>query len=135
MIDAKNFPGRGKVAILRTRPETVLDDYYKLMRLCDYDRNLPQNQDTLLKINISWQIWYPGCSTTPWQLDGVIRTLLRDGYPRERLIAAHNNTVVVDAKEGAVNNRHAPLPQLLDDMVVSHILSDDVFHRIFSQIV
>lgn len=106
MIDAKTFPGRGKVAVLRTRPETVLEDYYRLMHLCDYTQNLPKDRDTLLKVNISWQIWYPGCSTAPWQLDGVIRTLLRDGYARERLIAAHNNTVVVDAKEGAENNRH-----------------------------
>ncbi len=106
MIDAKNFPGRGQVAILRTRPETVLEDYDKLMHLAGYAQNLPKQNDTLLKINISWQIWYPGCSTTPWQLDGVIRTLLRDGYPREKLIAAHNNTVVVDAQEGAINNRH-----------------------------
>lgn len=106
MIDPQNFPGRGQVAILRTRPETVLEDYYRLMHLCNYEANLPKDKDTLLKINISWQIWYPACSTTPWQLDGVIRTLLRDGYKRERLIAAHNNTVVVDAKEGAINNRH-----------------------------
>lgn len=106
MIDAKNFSGRGQVAILRTRPETVLDDYYRLMRLCDYEQNLPKDKTTLLKVNISWQIWYPACSTTPWQLDGVIRTLLRDGYAREKIIAAHNSTVVVDAKEGARNNRH-----------------------------
>lgn len=106
MIDAKNFPGRGQVAILRTRPETVLDDYVRLMRLCNYEANLPKSNDTLLKINISWQIWYPGCSTAPWQLDGVIRALLRDGYAREKLIAAHNSTVVVDGREGAINNRH-----------------------------
>jgi len=106
MIDAKNFSGRGQVAILRTRPETVLDDYYRLMRLCDYEQNLPKDKTTLLKVNISWQIWYPACSTTPWELDGVIRTLLRDGYAREKIIAAHNSTVVVDAKEGARNNRH-----------------------------
>ncbi len=106
MIDAKNFSGRGQVAILRTRPETVLDDYYRLMRLCDYEQNLPKDKTTLLKVNISWQIWYPACSTTPWQLDGVIRALLRDGYAREKIVAAHNSTVVVDAKEGARNNRH-----------------------------
>lgn len=106
MIDPNTVPGRGKVALLRTRPETVLEDYYRLMHLCNYEANLPKDKETLLKINISWQIWYPACSTTPWQLDGVIRTLLRDGYKRENIIAAHNNTVVVDAKEGAINNRH-----------------------------
>lgn len=105
MIDAKNF-GRGRVAILRTRPETVLDDYYRLMRLCEYEQNLPQTQTTLLKISLSWQIWYPAASTTPWQLDGVIRTLLRDGYPRERLVAAFDNNTYMDDREGARNNRH-----------------------------
>lgn len=106
MIDANTFPGRGHVAILRTRPETVLDDYYRLMRLCDYEANLPRDHDTLLKINLSWQIWFPSSSTTPWQLDGVIRALLRDGYPRERLVAAQNNSAVVDPGSGSVNNRY-----------------------------
>jgi len=106
MIDPKNFPGRGQVAILRTRPETVLDDYARLLQLARYADNLPKDQDTLLKINISWQIWYPSCSTTPWQLEGVVRTLLADGYARDRIIATHNDTVVVSGREGQVNNRH-----------------------------
>lgn len=106
MIDAKNFPGRGQVAILRTSPTTVLEDYARLMRLARYQDNLPKENDTLLKINISWQIWYPSCSTTPWQLEGVIKTLLADGYAREKLIATHNDTVVVNGREGQRNNRH-----------------------------
>ncbi|MEW5721319.1 MAG: DUF362 domain-containing protein, partial [Chloroflexota bacterium] len=106
MIDPKNFPGRGQVAILRTRPETVLEDYARLMRLARYADNLPKDKETLLKINISWQIWYPGCSTTPWQLEGVVRTLLADGYARDSIIATHNDTVVVNGREGQINNRH-----------------------------
>lgn len=105
MIDAKTFHGRGQVAVLRTRPETVLDDYRNLMRLCDYQQNLPQAQASILKINTSWQIWYPASSTTPWQLDGVIRSLLRDGYARERMLAAYDNTVA-DTTKAATNNRH-----------------------------
>jgi uncharacterized protein (DUF362 family) len=106
MINPKNFPGRGQVAILRTTPETVLDDYARLMELAHYQDNLPKDQDTLLKINISWQIWYPGCSTAPWQLEGVVKKLLADGYARERIIATHNDTVVVNGREGQLNNRH-----------------------------
>ncbi|HBY98253.1 MAG: DUF362 domain-containing protein [Ardenticatenaceae bacterium] len=106
MIDAQRFPGRGQVAILRTAPATVLDDYHRLMNLAGYQQNLPKDHETILKINISWQLWYPGCSTPPWQLEGVTKTLLRDGYGKESLIAAHNRTVVVSAKEGEVNNRH-----------------------------
>ncbi|MFQ6000866.1 MAG: DUF362 domain-containing protein [Anaerolineae bacterium] len=102
----KDFPERGKVAILRTSPETVVEDYGRLMRLVNYEDNLSKEKETLLKINVSWQIWYPGCSTPPWQLEGVIKTLLDDGYPRESLIAAQNRTVVVSAYQGEINNRH-----------------------------
>jgi uncharacterized protein (DUF362 family) len=100
----KNFPGKGRVAVLRTQPETVLDDYRRLLKLADYEASLPKDKETLLKINISWQQWYPACSTAPWQLEGVTRTLLEDGY--RNLIAAHNRTVVVDAYVGERNNKH-----------------------------
>jgi hypothetical protein len=100
----KNFSGRGRVALLRTQPETVLDDYQRLLKLADYSSSLPKDKETLLKINISWQQWYPACSTAPWQLEGVIRTLVEDGY--RDLIAAHNRTVVVDAYVGEYNNKH-----------------------------
>lgn len=103
MID-KNFPGKGQVALRRTEPETVLEDYRQLLKLADYESALPKDKSTLLKINISWQQWYPACSTAPWQLEGVTRTLLDDGY--QDLIAAHNRTVVVDAYVGERNNKH-----------------------------
>lgn len=97
------------VAVLRTTPETVLDDYYRLMRLAGYQDCLPAGVDTILKINISWQVFFPACSTTPWQLEGVIRTLLRDGRRPQQIIGAHNRTVVVDDRLGAVNNKHKPV--------------------------
>jgi uncharacterized protein (DUF362 family) len=100
----ENFPGRGKVAVLKTRPESILSDVADVMRLAGYEAALPKDHETILKINISWQTWYPACSTTPWQLEGVIRTLHVDGY--RDLIGAHNNTVVVDAYVGERNNKH-----------------------------
>jgi len=103
MIDP-NFPGKGQVAVLHTQPETVLDDYRRLLKLASYEASLPKDRETLIKINISWQQWYPACSTAPWQLEGVVRTLLEDDY--RNLIAAHNRTVVVDAYVGERNNKH-----------------------------
>ena len=82
----------------------MIEDYGRLMRLVDYQAALPKDHDTLLKINISWQTWYPACSSAPWQLDGVIRTLLDDGYDARTISGAHNRTVVVDATVGEVNN-------------------------------
>jgi uncharacterized protein (DUF362 family) len=101
---AKDFPGKGKVAVLKTRPETVLEDYRRLMELAELDKALPKDKETILKINISWGQWYPACSTAPWQLEAVVKTLLGAGYAD--LIAAHNDTVVVDAYVGERNNKH-----------------------------
>ncbi|HIE39214.1 MAG TPA: hypothetical protein EYP77_09140 [Anaerolineae bacterium] len=69
---AKEFPGRGRVAVLRTQPETVLEDYGRLMELAGLRQALPQDRETILKVNISWQTWYPACSTVPFQ-PSVIR--------------------------------------------------------------
>ncbi len=99
-----NYPGKGKVAVLRTRPETVVEDVGRVMTLAGYQQALPQDRETILKINISWQTWYPACSSTPWQIEGVIKRLQADGY--RELAAAHNRTVVVDSYVGEKNNKH-----------------------------
>lgn len=97
---------KSKVAVLKTSPETVLADYGKLMRMAEYEKYIPKDKDTALKINISWHKFYPACSTTPWQLEGVIKTMLEDGYNKELIHACHNRTVVVSAKKGEINNKH-----------------------------
>ena len=97
------------LAILKTTPETVLHDYARLMRLAGYQDEIDPSVETALKVNISWQHWFPGCSTTPWQLEGVIRAMLSDGFDREKLHACHNRTVVVSAKKGERANKHLPV--------------------------
>ena len=98
---------RAKVAVLKTRPETVIEDYARLMRLAEFETFLPKGVPTILKVNISWQKYYPACSTVPWQLEGVARTLVESGY--KDLIAGHNGTVVVDSHRGERNNRQRPV--------------------------
>jgi len=98
--------GPSRVAVLKTTPGTVIDDYKRLMRLACYRQFLPANLETALKINISWHYFYPACSTTPWQLDGVIATLLEDGYCKDKIYGCHNRTVVVSARRGEVANKH-----------------------------
>ncbi len=99
--------GTPVVSVVATTPETVLQDVERAMRLAGAESVLSPEQETLLKINISWQHWYPGCSTTPWQLEGAVRALHNMGH--QDLIAAHNGTVVVDSFEGEVNNKHKPV--------------------------
>lgn len=98
------FPGKGKVAVIKTTPDTVLEDIDCLMNLAGVEQALSKEVTTGLKINISWQTWYPACSSTPWQLEGVIRTMKRLGY--NDLVGIHNDTVVVDTRVGEHNNKH-----------------------------
>ena len=99
-----DFTGKGKVAVLKTSPATVLEDIEKLMQMAGFEAALPKDIQTGLKINISWQTWYPACSTTPWQLEGVIRGLQNAGYAD--LVGVHNDTVVVNTEDAEINNKH-----------------------------
>ena len=98
---------KSKVAVVYTNPETVMDDIEKAMDLAGYTNELQKTTSTLLKVNVSWQHYYPACSTSPWQLEGVIKALTNNGY--KDLIAAHNGTVVVDSFEGEINNKQKPV--------------------------
>src|SRR5205823_14965126 len=95
---------KATVAVLKTTPQTVLDDYRTLMHLAEYEGWIDKAQDTLLKLNLSWTKYFPACSSQPWQLDGVVRTLLEDGFGRDRLHAVENRTVVTDPVKGCRNN-------------------------------
>ncbi len=102
---------KSTVAILSTSPKTVFRDYYRLMNLAGYQDVINQKKDTALKINISWHFFFPAASTTPWQLEGVIRTLLKDGYQKDLIHACHNRTVVIDAHFGEQQNKQLPVIQ------------------------
>ncbi len=93
-----------RVAVLKTSPGTVLDDFGRVMDLAGFREHLPADHETLLKVNISWQHYYPGCSTSPWQLDGATRALKGAGY--DPIIPVQNGTVVVDSHEGERGNKH-----------------------------
>ena len=100
---------KSKVVVLRTSPETVINDYKKLMHLADYENFISKDTDTLLKINLSWTKYFPSCSSQPWQLEGLVKTLIDDGYSKEKLFPIENKTVVTNPTKGAVNNKWMPV--------------------------
>jgi len=108
-MTGKDFPGKGRVAVLKTSPETVLEDYARLMHLAEYERFLPKGGEIIVKLNLSWTKFFPACSTPPWQLEGAIKTLLDDGYQKEKLYLVENKTVVTNPCKGAVNNKWTPV--------------------------
>jgi uncharacterized protein (DUF362 family) len=99
-----------KVAVIKTSPETILSDIKNAMELADYQFYLKPTHSTILKVNTSWQHYYPACSTSPWQLDGVISVLKDAGY--NEIIPAHNGTVVVNSREGELNNKHKSVQEM-----------------------
>jgi uncharacterized protein (DUF362 family) len=96
---------KSKVAVVRTSPETVLEDYHRLMNLAGYQDVIARDADTALKINISWHFFFPASSTTPWQLEGVIRAMKKDGFDPSLIHGCHNRTVVIDAHLGERENK------------------------------
>jgi uncharacterized protein (DUF362 family) len=98
---------KGQVAIAKTSTKTVLDDYTRVMQLADYQKYLPKKFETILKLNLSWSLYYPACSTEPWQLEGVLRTLVKDGY--KNIHPVENKTVVTDVWKGAKGNKWLPI--------------------------
>ena len=98
---------RSKVAVLRTQPETVLQDYSRLFDLAGGANALAPNTTTILKDNISWHFPMPSANTTPWQLEGTILALRQAGF--DDLVCVQNQTVVTNAFKGEDLNRYVPI--------------------------
>ncbi len=71
----RNTMKNAVVAVLKTAPETVLEDYQKLAHLAGMTDALDRGAATILKDNISWHFPFPAANTTPWQLEGTILAL------------------------------------------------------------
>ena len=71
-----------KVTILKTSPATVLEDYKKLLHLAEYQNFISKEPDTLIKLNLSWTKYFPACSSQPWQVEGIVKTLIEDGFEK-----------------------------------------------------
>ena len=115
---------RSTVAVLRTRPETVLADVDRLCELAGLSRALAPGKTTILKDNISWHFPFPGANTTPWQLEGTIRSLRARGYAD--LVCVQNKTVVTDAFKGEDLNGYLPIFKRYDIPVRYNFKPEDM---------
>ncbi len=100
---------RARVCVLRTSPETVLEDYERLLEMAGLEQALDRAAPTIIKLNLSWTKYFPACSTQPWQLEGVLRYLFKQGFAKENLFPVENKTVVTDPLKGAANNAWLPV--------------------------
>jgi uncharacterized protein (DUF362 family) len=98
---------KSKVAVLRTRPETALEDYQRLFDLAGLAKSLAPNTPTVIKDNISWHYPMPSANTTPWQLEGTLLALKKAGF--SDLSCVQNKTVVIDTYKGEDLNGYVPI--------------------------
>lgn len=115
---------KAKVAALYTKPETVLDDYERLIHLADFTKYLDPGTTTILKDNISWHFPFPGANTTPWQLEGVILALQRAGYTD--LSCVQNKTVVINTFKGEDLNHYVPIFRHYNIPVLYNFIPEDM---------
>jgi uncharacterized protein (DUF362 family) len=101
------MPAQSTVAVLRTSPRTVLQDYQRLLEISGVGKAPPKNVSTILKDNITWHFPMPGANTTPWQLEGTVRALRQIGFAD--LVCVQNQTVITNAFKGEDLNRYVPI--------------------------
>jgi uncharacterized protein (DUF362 family) len=118
------MPPKARVSVLKTRPETVLEDVGRTMEMAGVKQHLAPGATTILKDNISWHFPFPGANTTPWQLEGTIQKLRADGYADQ--VCVQNNTVVTDPKKGERLNRYLPVLDKYDVPVRYNCYEDDL---------
>ncbi|MDE3076103.1 MAG: DUF362 domain-containing protein, partial [Chloroflexota bacterium] len=113
-----------KVAVLRTSPATVLDDYQRLYELAGVAEALDPGAETILKDNISWHFPFPSANTTPWQLEGSILALKAAGH--QRISCVQNKTVVTNAFKGTDLNGYYPVCRTYDVPVLFNFRDQDM---------
>jgi intein/homing endonuclease len=120
---------RSKVAVLRVRPDQILEDIDRLHELAGVSTALAKGARTILKDNISWHFPFPGANTTPWQLEGTIRSLRARGY--DDLVCVQNKTVVTDAFKGEDLNGYVPIFKRYDIPVRYNFKPEDMTWSVY----
>ena len=115
---------RAKVAVLYTRPESVLEDTARLCELAGMSEALDRSATTILKDNISWHFPMPGANTTPWQLEGTIQALRQAGF--NDLVCVQNQTVVTNAFKGEDLNGYVPIFRHYDLPVLYNFRTEEM---------
>jgi len=113
-----------KVAIVKVTKDSILDDIQRLMELADYDKHLDKNVETVLKNNISWHLPFPSANTTPWQYEGVWRTLKKGGY--DHITTVENKTVVTNAFKGERLNHYDTVNKAYDIPIKYNFRPEDM---------
>jgi len=100
---------KSQIFVIKTSPKTVLEDYAKLMKMSEYEKYYQKRHKIIIKLNLSWSKFFPACSSPPWQVEGVLKTMIEDGYNPKKIFTAENRTVVTNIEKGLKGNKWKPI--------------------------
>ena len=100
---------QSKIYVVKTSPQTILQDYDNLMHLANYQDYITLDDKVIIKLNLSWSKFFPSCSSPPWQVEGVLKTMVKDGYKPKKIFTAENRTVVTNIERGLKGNKWGPI--------------------------
>jgi uncharacterized protein (DUF362 family) len=112
------------VVVAKTSPETVLEDIQNAIQRAGITSAMDRAATTILKDNISWHFPFPAANTTPWQLEGTILGLRKNGFAD--LACVQNMTVVTDAFKGEDLNKYVPIFRKYSIPVKFNFKNDDM---------
>src|SRR5262245_27801270 len=101
------MPTHALVALIRTAPATVLDDFEQLIYLAQLRRWLDPSATTLLRPALRRHFPFPAANTTPWQLEALGRALRAAGC--QNLVWAAPCPHVTSLGAGKDLNGHLPI--------------------------
>lgn len=82
--------------------DDVLESVRRAMELAQWRDALPRGAAVALKPNLGWDLFLPGATTSPWALEGVVRTI-RDWVGK--IYVVESDQVVVDVEKAFRLNR------------------------------
>jgi len=115
---------KSTVAVIKTQPDTILEDIERLMKLAGFEGAMQKSATTILKDNISWHFPFPAANTTPWQMEGTILALRNAGY--NDITCVQNKTVVTNAFKGEDLNNYVPIFKRYDIPVLYNFKESDM---------
>lgn len=73
------------VYIYKTSPKTLVGDIEKILNTPDFQEMNPK-KETLIKVNANYDQEWPGCNTSKWFLDALLKNLRNKGFDNLKAI-------------------------------------------------
>lgn len=90
-----------KVAVVSATPETILEDYSRVLALAGLAEMTSPTRPPALLLDLVWNRYQPAAGPPPWQLEGVLRTLSNLHCESAKMVVGSRGTFEVSPHRAA----------------------------------